>query len=473
MRINRRKYLATTAGLATGLAGCMGGGSDGGGGGAQTTQTGDGTTRVTTNGGDPGKDEVVFLTDDSSPEWRKFYTKTATAFTQKTGIPVTFEFTGLGVGLAKRLTTLIQAGSPPTMFMSFPSQEGGTLYSQGMIEPVDGLMQKIQNQYGQLKESWKFKPGGKNHMAITNFLLYHDWYRTDLYPEKPANWGELLQMAKEADSDETRSAIVAAKSTGLSGSQYVNQAHAAGANAVVNEGGSGKFVMGDYKDTYVETLEFFDDLHQYSSTNADLSYGGASSTFGQGGAGYVVYPGSRPALIAATSNPDLVENITDHGFIAKEGEPRMSSVPLAEGVFVLSSDIAGEGSVEGAKKYLEFLFLDDMSRYVEWMNIDALHNLPPYPKVLESDTYRNSKPFQELPGLKRWFKNQVNNILPDAKRGAAIGQAAPYWGPMVGSQGFAQMMNDHLVQDKPAEKAFDDNLPTIKKAFDDVKSQVE
>lgn len=461
MAWSRRAYLAASASAAVGLAGC-----------SQTPGNGNGNASGNGGGNPSGDGEVVFLTDDSSPSWREFYTKTANKFTQETGIPVTFEYTGLGAGLEERLVTLVQSGSPPTMFMSFPTQEGGQLYAQGMLEPVDDVMADIESEYGKLSESWKFKPGGKNHEVITNFLLWHDWYRTDVYGSIPGTWDELLNAASNVDTEKTRAAIVAAKTTGLSGSQLLSNGAAMGADVVKSDGGDGKFMMEEHRDKWVKTLQFHKDLHAYSNTNADVSYGGASSSFGNGAAAYMSYPGSRPALIATQENPNLVENISDASMLSPDGNPRMSSIPLLEGIFILNSETAGAKAVENAKKFLRYIFLDDMSRYVDWMNNDPLHNLPPYPKVLESDTYQKSKPFQETPELKKWLDNQMANLLPNAKAGNVIGQANPWYGPISASHGPAEMMNDILIGGKSPAKAFDDNVGTCKEAFEETKQQL-
>jgi hypothetical protein len=63
--------------------------------------------------------------------------------------------------------------------------------------------------------------------------------------------------------------------------------------------------------------------------------------------------------------------------------------------------------------------------------------------------------------------------MPNAAAGNDIMMAQPFWGVMDTSQGLAQMVNDHLIVDKSAEQAFDDNEPDLREAFDSSVSELE
>lgn len=464
MRVNRRAYLAAAAGVGSMIAGCSGGnGSD-----PQATSTPGGGTKVTSSG-DQGKAEVTVITDDSDPEWREFYTRAANDFTQETGIPVTVEFTGLGAGLAERLTTLIQSGNPPSMFSSYGTQEGGALYLQDLLEPLDDVQADLEESLGAVPESWKFAPGGTNYAALHHVVTFMNWWRTDMY-DIPSNYDDFLTQAAEVDSQETRAALVAANERGLSTEQLVCLAGANGAEVATMSESSSEFRMPATKDAWVETMEFMGELHQYSDSNTNIGYGEAAGQFGNGGAGWVMYAGSRAGMVAAQSNPELAADMSPSRFIASDGPGSYGVVPMAGGWYVLSSDLIGEDAVANTKEFINYL-LGDRERYLERSLKDPLQALPCYTDFRKSDMYTQAEPFQQNESFARWLEMLEQDLIPDSDIDAA-GLPAPFWGPMISTWAWSRMVNDHIIGGKDASQAFDDHLGPLEETYNEIEQKI-
>jgi hypothetical protein len=266
---------------------------------------------------------------------------------------------------------------------------------------------------------------------------------------------------------------VAAGPAGLPARQLDVWGQVAGLDVVtVDDGDPSKpnYVMenDENRQGWIDLLNTIKELHSCcSDENPSMGFSAGSSAYGEGSGAMLMYPGSRPVLIADRNSPDHAANSNTRPPTSSADDPRSTGWLNPEGMFILNSDVAGEDSVANAKQYTKWL-VTNLDRLIPFVNQDPLHNLPPWESVQNSDAYRNSEPFQQSDNLSRWLDHQQENIIPGAKGGNAVGRADPYFGPMAATYAQAQMMNAVLVQGQDASDAFDEMAGQMREQYNAV-----
>jgi len=468
--VSRRSVLRKTGAagpLLAGLAGCSGdeGGAAGGTDNVQGTASGNG-----------GTDTLIWMTGSADPEWRDFWTTTINDFTEETGIPVQMEYTGHGVSSYERMTTLIQAGSPPSIMHGNHLGANGILYSEGFLNPIDDVVSEMEDEYGPAPEALKMKPFGTNHMLATETLLYCEWYRHDKYDFQDFSHEEILNQAPEVDSEEMRATQVAAAPTGVSGANLLTGGCVSGADVIVfDDDDEATFVMDqqENRDIFVDQLKFMKELHQYGDNGAECSWGCASGGYAQGQFAHVWYAGGRAGMAATEENPEHAKKSSPRPITSANGDHRTPVLPQQYGHAVFSADVIGEENVQNAKDLLRFVFLDK-ERYLDYLSLTPLHKWPPFGDMAQSQDYRNLDAFQDNPDtMAKWLDIWNEDFMADIKMGAEVGRAFPYYGPTRQTNIPAEIVHEVIINDADPAEEFDNRMPELKSEFQDIRDKID
>lgn len=447
---NRRAFLkAAGAGTAAAIAGCM----------------------------DSGEEEAVhYLTYNSGEEFQEFFDNVAEDFTEETGIEAEVEYVG-GFSVIDRLSTLLQSDDPPSAFAAPSSGAGGLMWSQGNTEPVTDIVDEFESTYGTVADYHKFPPVGSELHNVPHYQIVGgmEWYRSDIYQDGFGDtWDNYLSKFEEHDSDDMRAAFVPAAPAGMSG-RYLNNFGAANGLGMATFEDDPAYLVDDYREGWIETLEFIGEVHNYSNSNAEASFVETPQAIVNGSAAWLSHFG-RAGLIAARQDVEFKDQLAIGTPPSQDGEPEITGFLESAAGGILSSDIIGETRVENSKEFLRFLYGlhdDNPQRYIDFVNADAFIYLPVVDDLLDDELYTTSEPYETFPILQDYLDILNEEIMPNAAAGNDIMMAQPFWGVMDTSQGLAQMVNDHLIVDKSAEQAFDDNEPDLREAFDSSVSELE
>lgn len=456
---NRRRVLKYGASVgAVGLAGCIWDGGDNG-------------------GGSTGSGDVLVLTDSNDSNFREHFNRISNEFTKETGIRVSFEYSGIGVGLEDRLTTLIQAGSPPTMIESPANQEAGDLYTQGMLEPITEVVADLESRYNELPDERRFRPRGEDLIAPTYMFTWLETYNTDKYgaPSDIDTYDKLEAAAPEVDSEEMRAVTIPAGPTGHSNFQMFTMAACyEGADMARITGDTpaqAEFKLRDSKDKWVEILEFNKRLHEFSAENANQSFGGSIGEFGNKQSAWLLMSGSGPRVVAQNDPDYAKESVGLKPIVAPSGNRRSTAFYFTNGWAMLNSDAIGTKTAENGKEFLRYMMRDEFLN--ERYELEPVTRIPAYSSISNSSDFLNLEPYQNNDALRDFADHIINEIVPGAELGNSIGLPDPYYGPMSATNSLGAMMNETLIQDVDPSQAFDNHVGDLEEAFDSVQNSLE
>src|SRR5580765_6996848 len=121
------------------------------------------------------KNKVLFVSEESNPKAIAVYDKINADFKKETGIEVVMEYPGFA-NIAKRVATLIAAGTPPEIVW----------YGAGQAMNL-----ALENQLADK---------GDDRSIPTSQQFTYGWYRKDLYAAKkldaPKSWDDYLKAVK-------------------------------------------------------------------------------------------------------------------------------------------------------------------------------------------------------------------------------------------------------------------------------------
>lgn len=390
--MNRRKLLRLSgAGIATLAAGC----TDGGGGGGDTpggTQT-------------ANKNQVHMLTDYNTEAWQQRWDEELIpGFTEETGIPVNAEYIGFQGTGEQRLQSLIQSGSTPEMFYGALTQQG-QLINQDIALQVNDVIEAFEEIHGELiaKQTLGF---GDTHYLVPHGVYAGGTfnYRQDIYDQlsldgPPTSWDELLTYAEAIDKDgsiEARGYGVPGQKTGKAGSEFNIQLRTNDAYIFrwKNES-EGVAEIWFPENEVVETLEYMNQLAQYSPDPTNMGWSNTISYWAGDRIGQVTMQNGWVAGVAAKSGADNIAKNTQVAKMPTSGGGD-SEVDrgwlLADGTTVLDGDNPG-----GAKQLLEYAY-GTTERAVGNHLIEPMRFIPFAESILESDQYQDSDIFQKYDG---------------------------------------------------------------------------
>lgn len=463
---------ATGAGIAAGVAGCTGGG------GQQTTAPptttmGGGTetgTETQTAGakhieaGDTGN-VVHLLTDYSNEGWQKLWKEELIpAFTNELNLKTNIEYTGFQGTGEQRLTTLIQAGNPPESYTGSPFQSGDML-GKGQLAWTTHIVDYTTEQLGDLVGApLEFQIDGQPEQYRVPHGQYTDTihYRTDILEqlglEIPKTNEELLHNAKvidESDEVEARGMTVAAPKSGQSDSYFQSffQARGVWLFRWKDEEKKEEVEVWFPKEDALAVLNWAKELAQYSPDPSSVNWGSTLGYWAGGRVAQMYHLNGWGAGVAANAGAGEIASNTDiTPLLPYEGvEP---SLGLGNPGFDGHPALNIADNVPGLFTLLKYMY-GDADRAAQYYLTEPTRFIPAYTDIMDTDTYRNAKIFQDFPNLLDLnvkARDEIATLEPTSRELAytpAAGYALRF--PII-----AEMMNQVIVVGRDPGKAYDE-----------------
>lgn len=470
-KISRRNALqaigATSAATVTGLAGCSSDGGDGGDGadGGDGTDGGDGDG----GGGDGGSDiagaEVTFVTEYTSDGFRDFYSTVNQAFEEETGATVNMEYAGVGEGARERLAQLQQAGNPPEIYHTDAAQ-ATQFVQQGAAVPLTGVMETLIERYSDPGERFRLQVDGEDYMVPVLANIGTNWFRTDVYDSVPSSWSDMLSQAEEADSDDLRGTFISAGPSPCTDIQFLSFLYGNDGRICGRSDGEVEVIMdqGSNRDAWVETLEFLQDLHEFSPPNADTGCGEMTQGIATATSAHAWYIGARPKVQAVNQNTPFAEDVKPSPNLTPEGDDGTTAA-IAEGFVTFEG-----ANADAAAAYAEFFTREEY--LVKSYFPDPVHNVPPFETIFETDEYQDT--YQQIYEDTAWTAEDNEQYLENGQDFQTLpGETDPpnpYAGALLGSLNISDMLTEALVNDEDAGEMVDKYAEEMRSVLEDAKS---
>ncbi|AQL44674.1 hypothetical protein BV210_18085 (plasmid) [Halorientalis sp. IM1011] len=443
--VNRRTVLKATGGLgaATAIAGCSGGG--------------DGNS----------SNEVHFLTDESSDGFRNFFSTVKEDFESETDYTVNMEFVGVGGSAEDRLAQLTQAGDPPEVFLTGASQ-AALFLNQDAIAPVSDAFSSISDRFGSPSDSWRLQSDGEDYIAPLWGNIGITWYRTDIMSDQtPNTWDSLLTAAQNADSSSLRGSFVPAGQDICTDLYVLGWAYSNGARVCERQGGNISVIMteGDNRQRWLETLQFFQDLHQYSPNNSDAGCSQMSQALASESAAHTWYVGSRPKYQPISQDAGFASDISAIPQPTPESGQDPTTAALAEGL------VSFKGSnTEAANEYIDFLF---QTKYLnEIYFLTPLQNVPAFPEISETDSYQTK--LESTVSDTAFTQEDVEATNTASQNIVTLASETsppnPYSGAILGSRKLSELVYDVTVGEMSPSEALETRASEIESAIENARS---
>ena len=376
------------AGIATGVAGCMGGdGEDTGANGGELETT------------DPEEwpdydgEEITIITESSSDTYIDWWEGVAGRFEEATGATVDFEFAGHGDGYRNRMAELLQAGDPPEI-SHMPINEAAEYGTAGHLadhtEVVDYWEDYWEDSYEdlhrmQIDDTDSYLPMHSNVPTL--------WYRSDVIDEAPETWEDEVAMAAEHDEGEggTRGyTVMTMTGTWQNDIMGFSRVWSNGGALCERDGDDIVVVMDDDDnlDAWIEVMEHEQELYEYSDDNLDMDADDMNMRLANEQSYSSHWNGSYPKRNTIEMGVDFAEEI------------RPTAPPTPDGNELVSwGNIQGQAvfeDAENAEVGLEFLkFLAHPENAMGYYFADDLHQAPLMEALTDSDEFEDHR--EEMP----------------------------------------------------------------------------
>lgn len=424
--MKRRRILKAT-GTATlaGLAGCTGGpgeetetteppAEESPGGGMGTDTPGEGSGGMYDASG-----SIHILTDYSSTAWQRIWDgELIPDFQARTGATPRIEYVGFaGVG-EQRLTTLLQAGNPPEAFTGGPDQIGDML-ARGQLGTTNDAVEQLvsESDIGELISSpltlegnWYNFPHGK---YFSTFLYRSDVIESLGLPE-PTTMERILDNARAIDeSDE-----FAARGFGLAGQRAGKSSRDFEVFLSALGGWYWQWKTNDREepevwfpqDEVVRTLEYMDELSQYSPDPSSISWGESLSYWAGNRIAQEINLNAWAAGVAANAgNLEIARNTEMIALPTSEGAEQYA--PLVSTDFDGQMPIALADNLDGLFAFLRWMYRDP-EQAAKYYVSEPTRFIPAYSNVLQADAYQNAEVFQQVPHLLEMNRKSASEFGP-------------------------------------------------------------
>jgi multiple sugar transport system substrate-binding protein len=234
--------------------------------------------------------------------------------------------------IAKRVATLIAAGTPPEIVW-YGAGQAMNLALENQLADVGDVLKAT----GGAAENQRLVYKGADRSIPTSQQFTYGWYRKDLFDAKklsePKSWDDYLKAAKALNNPPNMyGCIVPSAETGASTllleTMFMkNNVHWFGWDAGKKDY---EVVLdkGDQKKRAVETLDYLHELHKFSPEASTFNWGELMSTYFTEKAATSWYVGSRlldqtiannPKIADATVPFELPRKLTDSYYLSVQG----------------------------------------------------------------------------------------------------------------------------------------------------------
>jgi multiple sugar transport system substrate-binding protein len=333
------------------------------------------------------KNRIVFVSEESNPKAIAVYEKINADFEKDTGIKVTMEYPGFA-NIAKRVATLIAAGTPPEIVW-YGAGQAMNLALENQLTDVGDLVKALN-----IAENQRMIFKGADRSIPTSQQFVYGWYRGDLLKEKklepPKGWDDYLKVAKAlTDAPKMYGCIVPSAETGASTLLLETMFMKNNVHWFDWSAGKKEYEVSldksDNRKRAIETLDYLNELHKFSPEASNYNWGELMSTYVAEKAATSWYVGARlleqvnanNARIADATLPfELPRKLTDHYYLSIQG-----------------FHILEKSNIEGAKKYVRY-FMEHPS-LIAWYHAVPLHIIPASRDMLRSSKYQDNPVIQK------------------------------------------------------------------------------
>jgi multiple sugar transport system substrate-binding protein len=333
------------------------------------------------------KNRVVFISEESNPKAIAVYDKINADFEKETGIKVTMEYPGFR-DIAKRVATLIAAGTPPELVW-YGAGQAMNLAIENQLADVGDLVKTFN-----VPDNQRMVFKGADRSLPTSQQFVYGWYRKDLFQQKglepPKSWSDYLKVAGALNNPpQMYGCIVPSAETGASTLLLETMFMKNDVHWFEWNGGKKQYEValdqGQQKKRAIETLDYLHELHKFSPEASTYNWAELMSTYVAEKAATSWYVGARlleqvnanNARIADATVPfDLPKKITEHYYLSIQG-----------------FHVLEKTNVDGAKKYVTFFMKHP--DVIKWYHAVPLHIVPASRDMLRSGKYQDHPVIQK------------------------------------------------------------------------------
>ena len=333
------------------------------------------------------KNRVVFISEESNPKAIAVYDKINADFEKETGIKVTMEYPGFR-DIAKRVATLIAAGTPPELVW-YGAGQAMNLAIENQLADVGDLVKTFK-----VPDNQRMVFKGADRSLPTSQQFVYGWYRKDLFQQKglepPKSWNDYLKVAGALNNPpQMYGCIVPSAETGASTllleTMFMkNDVHWFEWNAGKKEY-EVALDQGQQKKRAIETLDYLHELHKFSPETSNYNWAELMSTYVAEKAATSWYVGARLLEQVNANNARIADATVPFDLPKKITEAYYLSI---QGFHVLEKT-----NVDGAKKYVTFFM--NHPDVIKWYHAVPLHIVPASRDMLRSSKYQDHPVIQK------------------------------------------------------------------------------
>ncbi len=459
----RRKIISLLAGsVSVGVAGCIG-------------DDGDAEAEATPSGDLDGQ-SVTYITDESDNRAQEWYNDWSADFTAETGAQVNIEYTGQGLQSDERIIQLLQAGNPPEIYLADTAIAAG-LADAGVLEPLDDLVEDLIDRYGEPSSGF-IQLDGTYYGAPKQVQPGSVFYRSDVSDIEPNTLETMREYVLDVNEnidqfDDLDNAAHIPAGTGEHNNEHTLQwawVHGAYGVGYVDGELRSTIAEGENRERWIETLNFLNEMHQYSSDNTDATWNTQHAALSSGSGAIAWSTGSRAIDFSIDADADFAADVElpETGMVMGE-----NSISRDGGnTFVVFSD----SDVEAAKSFLEYYY--EHERFIDsFFNIEpeATTVLPPF-EDLRSDSEYLDRVSEETGDA--WTDEKIETYLAAADEAVAWpvestmemaggGPPNPTTTALALGNYFSTLTQMVLLEDMDPGDALDEMQPQINEAIED------
>jgi ABC-type glycerol-3-phosphate transport system substrate-binding protein len=389
----------------------------------------------------------------------------ARGFEEETGANVNIQYTSSGASVQQDILRMQQAGDPPELSM-IGIPRGTSLANAGALAPMDEVIDVFEEQWGEIPQDAKVQFDGNNYYLGYFMNVVTNWYRSDVFSEAPNTWEKMIRMARENDSsDGVRGAMVMPNQNWVAQLAAFSAAFGADANLMARQDGEIRIVADsdEHMDGWVNVLNFFNDLYQYSDPHLDTDPATWVNLTNSGDAHQTYITGSRPVLGGGPE--EVMRNLEPVPFPAPEED---QADPWG--------NIGGWIALDGAENTdVGIEFLKWYSRPENIMDAlietDFVHVAPIVDGIAEHERYQTALDEQ----LPEWTDKETALAYLESTNTATsliheTDPPNPYAGNVHSSYDVALMVRNVLVNDKDPQQAVADGADRMREVLSDAKN---
>jgi ABC-type glycerol-3-phosphate transport system substrate-binding protein len=310
------------------------------------------------------KVKLVVWTNMTAEAQTKVLTKQFNEVAKELGIEVEMQTVAFK-DMYTKLATAVQSGNVPDIMQT---NFAGTayLYSQGMLEPMDDVIDTV-GRADFIPTYLRVLTAGGKTWGIPDWAMHTSvWYRKDLLADKglkvPTNWQEFEAVAKALTLDTNKDGktdiygfAVPMNAVQVAPQTYYEFLYSAGVTTFDPK--TGKYSFGQQKDMAVKTLDYLVNLYKTVSppSSTEWSWNEYRNALVQGTVAMTLDMGAVIGL-AQANNKDMVEKLGRFDFPGPDGT---KSASFGSGYAFMATKQSSAAKTKVEKEFLKRLYTSE------------------------------------------------------------------------------------------------------------------